>query len=212
MRKNERELTLAEKKRKADFEKVCEEMEQRGYLKKDMTFDILQANVLAVIIMLPFVLVVSGIYFLINPIGSFDLSFSFRGYIVFLLALIFLTVLHEVIHGLTWGFFAQGHLHAINFGVIWKALTPYCTCTEPLTKWQYVVGVVMPTLIVGFVPAVIAVVIGNSWLMALSAVMILAGGGDFLILWKILLFKSQNKEILYYDHPYECGFVVFEKV
>jgi len=34
MTKKERGLTPAEQKRKADFEKICEEMEQSGYLKK----------------------------------------------------------------------------------------------------------------------------------------------------------------------------------
>ena len=37
------------------------------------------------------------------------------------------------------------------------------------------------------------------------------GGGDFLIILKILLYRSGKKETVYYDHPYECGVVVFEK-
>lgn len=212
MSKKERNLTPAEQKRKADFEKICEEMEQRGYLKKDLTVGILQANIIAVIIMLPFVIAALGIYFIINQIGSIDLSFTFGGYIVFLITFILLIVLHEAIHGLTWGFFAKGHLNAIKFGIIWKVLTPYCTCAEPLTKWQYIVGGAMPTLILGFGSAVIAAVLGNIWLLALSVIMIFAGGGDFFIILKMLLYRSQNKEVLYYDHPYECGLVAFEKL
>ena len=41
--------------------------------------------------------------------------------------------------------------------------------------------------------------------------MILAGGGDLTILLKLLRYKSKKEEILYMDHPYECGLVVFER-
>lgn len=212
MGKKERNLTPAEQKRKADFEKICEEMYKIGYIKKDLTVGILQANIIAVIIMLPFVIADLVIYFIINQTGSTDLSFTFNEYIVFLIVFIIMVVLHEAIHGLTWGFFAKGHMNAINFGIIWKALTPYCTCAEPLTKWQYIVGGAMPTLILGFGPAIIAAALGSLWLLVLSVFMIFAGGGDFFIIVKMLLYRPQNKKVLYYDHPYECGVVAFEKL
>jgi hypothetical protein len=41
--------------------------------------------------------------------------------------------------------------------------------------------------------------------------MIFAGGGDFLIILKMLLYRAQGSDTVYYDHPTECGFVVFEK-
>ena len=48
------------------------------------------------------------------------------------------------------------------------------------------------------------------WLIV-SEFLILGGGGDFIIVLKILLHRSKGKDTLYYDHPYECGVVVFEK-
>ena len=41
--------------------------------------------------------------------------------------------------------------------------------------------------------------------------MIFGGGGDFVIILKMLLYKHPNQEVLYYDHPYECGVVAFER-
>ena len=209
MAKKERALTPVEQKRKADFERICKEMEQRGYLKRDLTVGVLQANIMSFIVMLPFIAAAFILYSFINPMGHG--AFSLRGTAAFLAALFFLIVLHEVIHGVTWGFFAKGHRNAISFGVIWTTLTPYCTCSEPLTKWQYAAGCAMPTLVLGFGPAVIAAVIGNFWLLLLSSVMILSGGGDFFILLKVLFHEHCRKEELYYDHPYECGVVAFEK-
>lgn len=211
MDKKEKKLTFAEQKRKENFERICEKMEQKGYVKRDLTVSVLQANIMAVMIMLPFAVVVFGLFCAVNPIDSIDFSISGRGGIMFLIELLLLTVLHEAIHGLTWGIFAKGHRNAIAFGVMWETLTPYCTCMEPLMKWQYVAGAAMPVLITGFGLAVITIIIGNFWILVLSEIMILSGGGDFFIILKTLLSKPRNNDVFYYDHPYECGVVAFEK-
>ena len=54
MAKNERKLTPAEQKRKEQFALVCEEMERQGYRKTDLTIGVVKANLLALIVMLPF--------------------------------------------------------------------------------------------------------------------------------------------------------------
>ena len=59
MAKNERKLTPAEQKRKEHFALVCEEMERQGYRKTDLTIGVVKANLLALIVMLPFA-VLSG--------------------------------------------------------------------------------------------------------------------------------------------------------
>ncbi|MGN0329411.1 MAG: DUF3267 domain-containing protein [Lachnospira sp.] len=209
MSKKERQLTPAEKKRKADFEIICEEMEKKGYSKKDLTVGVLKANIMAFIIMLPFMAVMVLIYDSINSTGEMVISLKFS--ILLLLILLCLVVLHELIHGITWGIFAEKHFHSIDFGIIWSALTPYCTCSEPMKKWQYILGGAMPTLVLGGGIGVAAVVTGQFILLLLSELMILSGGGDFLIILKILLYRTDKKETVYYDHPYECGVVVFEK-
>lgn len=209
MSKKERKLTPAEQKRKADFEKICEEMEQNGYRKKDLTVSVLLANVLALIVMLPFAAAVFCLYITVNSAEIETLSL--REDIWIFIAALLLAVLHEAVHGLTWGFFAKNHFESIDFGIVWKALTPYCTCSEPLTKRQYMIGGAMPTLIVGFLPAIISAVIGNFWLFVLSEFMILGGGGDFLIILKMLFYRPETNDVLYYDHPYECGIVAFER-
>ena len=117
--------------------------------------------------------------------------------------------MHELIHGITWGFFAGRS--AIEYGIIWSMLTPYCTCSKPLTRGQYILGGLMPTLVLGTVLTAAACISGSLFWLFTAVIMILGGGGDFLIALKILLHKSKGKASLYYDHPYECGVVVFEK-
>ncbi|MCI8939601.1 MAG: DUF3267 domain-containing protein, partial [Dorea sp.] len=87
----------------------------------------------------------------------------------------------------------------------------YCTCSNPLKKWQYLLGVAMPTLVLGGGVAVVAVMANQLLLFFLAEYMILSGGGDFLIILKSILYHTDKQESVYCDHPYECGFAVFEK-
>ena len=209
MAKKERALTPAEQKRKTRFEQVCAEMEQNGYQKRDLTIGVIRANGMAVLIMLPFAAAAGWLYASVHPSGGIPFS---SGSILALLAAFFvLAVVHEGIHGLTWGLLAETGFRAISFGVIWKALTPYCTCQQPLKKWQYILGGLMPTLVLGFGLAIAATAAGRFWLFLLAECLIFGGGGDFYIIWKLLRYRPQGRTVLCYDHPYECGLVVFEK-
>lgn len=95
--------------------------------------------------------------------------------------------------------------------MIWKALTPYCTCLRPVKRGQYILGAAMPTLVLGIGLTASAALTGVYWVFILALAMIFGGGGDFAIILKMLLHRQRGKEAVYYDHPYECGVVVFEK-
>lgn len=208
MQKQERKLTRKEQERKERLEQTSQKMSAEGYRKQDLTVGVVFANVVGPLIMLPFCVII-GVTYLYTKFSGDLLSFHIGW--SFLPLFIVLIVLHEAIHGLTWGIFAKGHLRSISFGVIWGALTPYCTCAEPLKRWQYILGGLMPTLILGFGMAGASVVLQSDLLFLLSEAMIFAGCGDFLIVWKLLMYKTAGKDVMFYDHPYECGTVVFER-
>lgn len=209
MQKKERALTPAEQARKEWFDALCQSMAENGYDKKDLTVGIVFANIAAIFVMLPFAFLLLVWFSLFHPSGGGD--FTLSGYWLLLLGIILFTVLHEGIHGLTWGLFTKGHFQSISFGVIWKYLTPYCTCREPLTRGQYLLGCAMPTVILGFGLGAVSVFAGSPVLLALAVIMLFGGGGDFLIILKILFYKTHGGHTVYCDHPYECGVVVFDK-
>lgn len=206
----ERNLTHAELRRKAIFEKACKELEQKGYEYHDLTISVVKANVLGTAIMLPFVAVSFWMYYAATE-STNKYVITLGENLFLIIAMIGCFVLHELIHGLVWGMFAKNHFHSIEFGFIVKMLTPYCTCAEALKKWQYILGGIMPTLILGFGLAGVSIFVEKFWVLLLAVAMIWGGGGDFLIILKILLYKSKGRDALYYDHPFECGLVVFEK-
>ena len=209
MDNDKRKLTEKELKRKNDFEKFNSEMQQKGYKMKNIIINTQQAKPLCLLIMLPFMALAFWIYYKVN---GFDLDCLSWGFLVVLLMLILcLSILHELIHGITWSIFAKNHFHSIDFGFIWSSFSPYCTCSEPLEKWQYLLGTAMPTLVLGGGAAVVSVMTNQLLLFILAEFMIISGGGDFLIILKSMLYHTDKQESVYCDHPYECGFVVFEK-
>ena len=202
-----RKLSRREQARLEDFQRLSGQMGQQGYRRVDLVVDVVQANVMAVVVMLPFLAAAAVLFFALNPVGEVYIPLS--GMALWLLAFLVLVVLHEAIHGLTWGLMAPHGFKAIAFGVIWQMLTPYCTCTDGLKRWQYLLGGLMPTLVLGFGLAGLATAQGSLWLFSLAELMILGGGGDFLIVLKMLRHPKKSGAV-YYDHPYECGLVVFE--
>lgn len=203
----ERKLTEKERRRKEKFDALCKEMAESGYAKTDLTVGIVAANLLAFVIMAPFMALALILFFYIAGIGNITLSLWEP--LAVLPAFIAFAAVHELIHGITWGFFAGRS--AIEYGIIWSMLTPYCTCSKPLTRGQYILGGLMPTLVLGTALTAAACISGSLFWLFTAVIMILGGGGDFLIALKILLHKSKGKAALYCDHPYECGVVVFEK-
>lgn len=100
MDKDKRKLTEKELKRKDRFEKFVSEMQQKGYKTKNIIFNTQQAKHLCLLIMLPFMALAFWIYYNVN---GFDLDGLSLGFVAALLVLILcLSVLHELIHGITW--------------------------------------------------------------------------------------------------------------
>ena len=144
MAKNERKLTPAEQKRKEQFALVCEEMERQGYRKIDLTIGVVKANLLALIVMLPFAVLSGAVVLSRVSFLSMAESMSPFDFLLYLLVMLLLTAVHEGIHALTWAMFGKDYWKSIRFGVIWKALTPYCTCLRPAKRGQYILGAAMP--------------------------------------------------------------------
>mgnify|MGYP007105543562 FL=1 len=113
MVKDERKLTEKELRRKDNFEKLSFEMQQKGYQIKNMSINMKQANFLGPLSMMPFIILTFWVY---HKVNGFDLDGISLGFLAaaFLLILC-LTILHELIHGITWSLFAKNHFHSRTF-------------------------------------------------------------------------------------------------
>ncbi len=208
-KEKKRELTAAEQKRLDKFERISSEFEEKGYKKSDLQISIVWANIVVILVAIPVFAAGLILMNVFHPDVSYRTEFS--GLLFVLIGTLVLVVVHELVHGLTWSMFSENGLKDIEFGFMKQYLTPYCTCTTPLRKSGYICGALMPLLVLGLIPTIIAIVIGSVPLLYIGMIMILSGGGDVMIVIKLLRYRSGAREILIYDHPTQAGSVVFEK-
>ena len=136
----------------------------------------------------------TGVYTLLDPL-------------VFLVTVIPGVLAHELIHALTWSISARRPLSTIRIGFHWRGLSPYAHPRDPMTVDAYRIGALMPALMLGFLPAGMAIALGQPLLMAWSLLFILAAGGDFVVLW---LIRGVPRGRLVEDHPTRAGCRVLE--
>ena len=203
-----RKLTEKEQKRVKEFNEKSELLQSQGYIKKEVTVSVVTGNVMAFVIMLPPILVILFLFYLTG--GSFYFPTLPEYFILLALAIVSMPI-HEFIHGITWGRFAENGMKDIEYGVIWEMITPYCTCKAPLKKHEYILGSMMPAVVLGMVVAVVGICINSFFLVLLGCYNVFGGGGDFNIIFRLLRYKTENKDVIFMDHPTELGFVAFEK-
>ena len=93
--------------------------------------------------------------------------------------------------------------------MMWKVLTRYCACAEPLNFTQYFLGALMPFFVLGFGAFFVALATKSIACLAFSMLSMLAAGGDITIV--CMLLKYRKEKALFADHPTECGFYAFVK-
>lgn len=212
------ELTEAEKQRQADFEVVRSQLEADGYTCHEKILTPVYANTMSIVYMLPFALLFIVLYCLYN--GVFSKQIDFKSFSIWafelrlllvIVGMVICMVAHELIHGLFFGIFAKNGWKSVSFGFNKAAFAPYCTTKETLTKKQYIIAAVMPTIVLGFALGAVAIFIGNVWFFAVTVVMVFGGGGDFIMIHNLLKIKSKGKDVLFFDHPTAIGSYFFVK-
>jgi len=188
---------------------------EEKYKKEKVTIDVYWANIFAVLLLIPTILIFGIPYYFI---WKNEVLFQFNDIfirhhiwsaLIMLLVLVLGTVAHELIHGIVWAQFTKNGFKSIKFGIMWKMLTPYCHCKEPLKLQQYTLGGIMPAIILGFIPAILAIVVGNMALLFGGIFFTVAAGGDFCIIYAL---RNEKKDTLIEDHPSEAGCYVYKLV
>lgn len=180
------------------------------------TINIGTANLVSIGIMAVSALLLYGIFFLIwgyqdwfNKKTFVALADQFvTNYIIFMVALLVGIVVHELIHGLTWARYAKSGFKSISFGIMWKMLTPYCHCSEPLKVSHYSIGALMPLILLGIIPSVAAICLKSLFWLTMGIIFIAAAAGDIMVAWKI---RKENPNNMVLAHPTEAGYLVYEE-
>lgn len=201
MGKSQKDIIAA---RTEKVDKRLSELEEQGYVKKDLSANGNKVNLLAII--------TGGIPAVIMVVlfGFIHGWLQFNNMTLIIIIYLLSVVVHELIHGLFFAMFAKERFKSIEFGIIWKSLNPYCYCSEPINKPQYMTALLMPGFILGVCTGVIGIIIGNASLLAFGALNMLSAGGDIFIA-RLILKNKGKKGDLYLDHPSMPGLFVLTK-
>lgn len=109
--------------------------------------------------------------------------------------------IHEGLHAL--GMVATGTpTSSISFGAKWRQGIVYIHCDRPMSLGAYRFTLLLPVVVTGLLPAVVAVVIGLHWIAVYSALMIVSAVGDMEMVWRL---RDLPAETMVRDHPDELG-------
>ena len=187
--------------------------------RKKMAMSLSKANMVSILLILPaaFFIYFTPYYVLTfnessipdfkNSLSDIAFEFGSFGLSLFILAITILgVVIHELIHGFCWGIYAKNGFRSIKFGVFWKMMAPYCHCKEPLQVKQYMIGALMPGVILGLIPTIYAVFNDNFGIFLLGVFFTMAAGGDIIMVY---LLRNEKMNSLVQDHSSEMGCYVF---
>lgn len=170
---------------------------------EEYTMGMGKVNLIAILLIFPITAVILFPFVLIWDYETFKAGKEiFSDY--FLLLFLGGIIIHELLHGLTWGYFASNGMKSIKFGVKWKFLTPYCHCKEPLKVKHYKIGGAMPLIILGIIPSIVGLIIGHGGVLAFGIIFTWAAGGDIIALYML---RKLDNNIYVSDHPEKMGFV-----
>lgn len=174
-----------------------------GYEPEMKTISIMKANLISI----PFMLVVGflSIWIYYKVWHSFEWN-GVQNALWLGVAIVVGIVVHELIHGFTWMVVTRQSFKHLSFGTMAGAV--YCHIDVPMKKRPYIIGAVMPLLLLGVIPTVIAIVLGSTFWLVFGIIFIVSAIGDIMIMWKI---RREPSDALIYDHPTDAGCVVYRK-
>ncbi len=109
---------------------------------------------------------------------------------------------HEWLHAVGFRLVGQAPADSIRYGFNWKGLAPYAHCHAVMSARSYRVGVALPGLVLGVIPALVSLAAGIWWLAAWGALMLISAGGDVAVL---LAVRQVPGQALVQDHPAKVG-------
>ena len=178
--------------------------EMEGYETELRTIGMLKANIVAILVLVLLGLLGWVAMYAIWGGISFGRPWSAMLFCIGIFAGI---AVHELIHGFTWMWVTHSSFRHLRFGLLQGGV--YCHIDVPMSKRKYVVGALMPLLLLGIVPFLLSFATHNLWLMLFGVIFIACAMGDVLIVWAI---RHDPADTLVYDHPSEAGCVVYHPI
>ena len=169
----------------------------------DATISMARANGIALVLTPVVFLGLLVVYRLLWATGGIHQDIFQLRYLPWLLLILVLSIIiHEGLHAVGFVLVGRVPLSAIKFGFSWQGLAPYAPCRVPLPISAYRLSVLLPGFVLGFLPALVGLLIGSFALLLYGAVMLVTAGGDLAVFLAVRSVPSGARVI---DHPTAPG-------
>ena len=169
---------------------------------KEYTLSIRIVNFYSLIMIIPITAILLTPFILIWDFETFEIGRK-EFMKLFIYVLIFGIIIHELLHGITWALFTKKGIKSIKFGL--NGITPYCHCKEPLKVKYYRLGGIMPLIMMGVIPSVAGIILGNGLYLSFGIFFSWTAGGDIISLFMLRKF---DRNTMVSDHPHKMGFYI----
>ncbi len=115
-----------------------------------------------------------------------------------LVCLVMLLPVHELLHGVGLSLFARVSWSSIKFGVMWRAMMPYCHCTVPIPVAAYRRMALLPLWITGSASLAALLAFPTDGFAILAGVTVAACVGD---VWMVAKLRGFADDLLVQDSP-----------
>lgn len=189
-----------------NFEKMKAQLCEKGYREKDVTITSGKAMAYGILCALPFVLVFGLMYRLLLMERAYLLEVSgLSFYCIFIAIIVISVVIHELLHGVGWAAASGKGWNVVRFNI--NAMMPSCACKVALEKRAYLIGVLMPFLVLGFGSVLFIFIYPGTVSLLTMMVNFVSAGADLMIAIHVL----RERDALIVDHPTKAGYIAFYK-
>lgn len=193
---------------KINYTEIEKNLLDAGYPKREVTFSGTTASIVGLFYAMPFIIVIGFLFRFVLSKRAFLMDIGgISFFLTFLLIIAVSVVIHEFLHGLGWVLAGKLEWSKIKYG--FTSMMPYCACKSALRKNAYLIGAILPLLILGLISLLLLVAIPSTITLLIALVNFTAAGGDLLIVSKVLKEKDTAQII---DHPTKAGYVVFDQM
>lgn len=151
-------------------------------------------NILCIIIVV--------ILLIVTPIILPSYSTSDINFIQLLILAIPYFILHEIIHSIAY-VLCGANFKNVTYGAHLEKGILCCSCKQNITKFNILVSLLAPFIIIGIITYIIGIVISNNLLIFLSIMNIGGSSGDLIMFHS--LSRLKNFEFSEYDNPLAFG-------
>lgn len=171
----------------------------------DLSMSTLKANLLAPAVAFPLGGLLSAAFALVWGVGrlidAFQVAMLERTG-VSVAVLVVGIVSHELLHGIGWTLASARGWNVVSFGFQLKTLTPYAHLEEPVTARVHRVGLLMPAGVLGVLPWMVGMLVGDGLFNLFGVLFIMLASGDLMAIW---LLRRVRPDQQVQDHPERVG-------